>query len=171
MADHGRTAPREGTGAGPNADVLVVDDDGDVRGAIVDYLGGARVGCVQACDGQDAEDQLRAGLVPCVVVVDADMPRVTGPALVSWMREHATLRDVPVITMSAGRSFTGFESAPFLAKPFPPSELVRQLFAACRACGLCDRHARAPGSLYVARESAAQAPVADRAPPRRAVAG
>jgi CheY-like chemotaxis protein len=80
--------------------VFVVDDDYDIRSTVTDVLElrGYRVG--GAADGQEALDRLRAGLRPCLILLDLMMPGMNG-----WEFREAQARDlalsrIPVVIFS-----------------------------------------------------------------------
>jgi len=71
--------------------VLVVDDDGVIRETLRDLLEDAGHEVVEARDGQEALDRLRAAPDPLVVVLDVDMPRVDGLAVLRTVARHPPL--------------------------------------------------------------------------------
>jgi len=104
-------------------DVLVVDDDEALRSSIADILRGEGMTVSEAVDGVEALDQL-GSLRVGVMVLDVNMPRLSGPELL------ARLDDPPlVVLVTAGlygdeilaqeRKITWF-----LKKPVPPRELI-----------------------------------------------
>lgn len=133
-------------------EVLVVDDDADVRVCLVEYLCHAGVAASQAVDGQDALDRVRSGSPPCAIVLDLDMPRLSGPELVAALRADAGHAGIPIISMSARRPPFGLRTRAHLAKPFAFEDLLAILFRECRLCGACDRSRPVVGSLFVARQ-------------------
>jgi Response regulator receiver domain len=66
---------------------LVVDDDADVRHALVESLAHAGISAFHAFDGLEALERIRAGCRPCSIVLDVNMPRLDG---VFRMRSHRT---------------------------------------------------------------------------------
>jgi two-component system, OmpR family, phosphate regulon response regulator OmpR len=114
--------------------VLVVDDDPDIRELITDYLSthGYRV------TGVDCADALRAALasqVPDVVLLDIGLPGEDGLSLARYLREH---HDLAVIMVSgAGESvdrIIGLEvgADDYLTKPFDPRELLARIKSVLR---------------------------------------
>lgn len=89
--------PREGE-RGSMLRVLVVDDDQDVRDAIVEVL--TELGCnvSPAFDGQDAVEQLAAGRFD-LVVTDFNMPRLDG---IGVARFASTLNVRPFVVVLSG---------------------------------------------------------------------
>jgi len=114
--------------------VLVVDDDPDIRELITDYLSihGYRV------TGVDCADAMRtalATLIPDVVLLDIGLPGEDGLSLARYLREH---HDLAVIMVSgAGESvdrIIGLEvgADDYLAKPFDPRELLARIKSVLR---------------------------------------
>jgi DNA-binding response OmpR family regulator len=109
--------------------VLVVDDEPVVRRLAYRILNGAGYRVLEASDGAEALDVIRASPSSIdLVIVDAIMPNVDGAALSTeifsaWPTQR-------VLLMSAhgeevfGRLGLRRMSAPFLAKPFTEEELL-----------------------------------------------
>jgi diguanylate cyclase (GGDEF)-like protein len=77
------------------ASILVVDDDPILIRLLARML--APLGYVQfATNGEDALGLLRAE-PPDVVLLDAEMPGMSGAALCRMLKQHAELEDIPVI--------------------------------------------------------------------------
>ncbi|MFI5197049.1 MAG: GH36-type glycosyl hydrolase domain-containing protein [Thermoanaerobaculia bacterium] len=123
-----RRAP-EPPPTGMQPDVLVVDDDGALRDGILSLLDDEGLSCVGAEDGAEALERLEAGLMPRLVLVDLEMPRMNGWAFVRRLEDQPAFSALPIIVMS-GIAAPGFapprkNDAGFLRKPFDPAELVR----------------------------------------------
>jgi DNA-binding response OmpR family regulator len=114
--------------------VLVVDDDPDIRELITDYLSthGYRVSAV------DCADAMRAALAtqtPDVVLLDIGLPGEDGLSLARYLRER---HDFAVIMVSgAGEPvdrIVGLEvgADDYLAKPFDPRELLARIKSVLR---------------------------------------
>jgi CheY-like chemotaxis protein len=133
-------------------EVLVVDDDADVRCCLLEFLSHAGIGAHAAFDGQDALDQIRSRAPPCLIVLDVDMPRVTGPQLIAALRADSTHAKIPVVSMSAGTPCLDLQTRAHVAKPFAFAQLLEILFRECRLCGLCDGDGPVVGSIFDARQ-------------------
>jgi CheY-like chemotaxis protein len=131
--------------------VLVVDDDEDLRRVLLEALSTDGVAAYEACDGVDALDKIRAASPPCALVLDLDMPRLTGGGLVAELRADTALARIPVITMTAATAPLGLDTQGHLPKPFELDSLLGLLFQICRECAICDRESRAIGSIFSAR--------------------
>lgn len=145
-------APTAGTGL--LRAVMVVDDDADVRSALVECLAHEGISASHAFDGLDALERIRAGCTPCTIVLDVDMPRLNGPALVAALRVDPMLSKIPVVTMTAGAQPAGLRTDGHLQKPFDVEALRATLFRTCRSCGVCDGDGPVIGSVFAARKRA-----------------
>lgn len=82
-------------------DVLVVEDDEDVREALVLLLGDEGVHAVGATDGRDALEKIRAGFRPAVILLDLMMPVMDGERFLRARRADPQLASIPVVVISA----------------------------------------------------------------------
>jgi PAS domain S-box-containing protein len=109
-ASSGRPAAR---GAGPHAEVLVVDDDPDARRITAGVLRAVGASVREAADGEAALDAMRANR-PDVAVIDLLMPVLDGFGVLAAMRADPRLRTVPVVVLTT-KSLTPAERK-FLAR-------------------------------------------------------
>ncbi len=80
--------------------ILIIDDNGEVRGTMRSILEHAGHTVLEASDGADALIQLNAGLAVDLVVTDLVMPRIDGLVMIHALkRSHPTL---PVVAVSGG---------------------------------------------------------------------
>jgi two-component system, OmpR family, response regulator PrrA len=123
-------------------DVLVVDDDEDVRASLERGLRLSGFTVRTAADGEAALDVVRRD-APACVVLDVNMPGIDGVEVVRRLR--ATGVDVPVCMLSArgtiGDRVAGLEAGAddYLVKPFALEELVARLRALLRRTTDADR--------------------------------
>jgi two-component system, cell cycle sensor histidine kinase and response regulator CckA len=115
------------------AQLLVVEDEPQVRKILVRALRSAQYQVVEAADGLEALEVAATLTTPiALVVTDMVMPRMGGRQMVQTLR--ATRPDLPVIYVSgyAEDSTDGLRDAPFsdvLGKPFLPKALVEKVRA------------------------------------------
>ncbi|MHB8681203.1 MAG: response regulator [Acidimicrobiales bacterium] len=109
------------------ANVLVVDDDRDVRASVADILRDAGYRVEEAADGDEALEVLDREEIGALVL-DLRMPRCGGVALLNKL-DHPP----PVVVVSARdvdthekRQIDGKVSA-FLAKPVAPARLIEHV--------------------------------------------
>lgn len=99
--------------------VLVVDDDPGIREVITQALEGDGYSVATAGNGREALDRV-AESRPLLVLLDLQMPIMTGWEVLSALRESKT--DVPVVFMTAGYRAQAeaekYHADGFMAKPF-----------------------------------------------------
>lgn len=109
--------------------VLVVEDEASVRSMLALAIRAAGFTVHLAVDGQDARDQLDAGLAVDVLLMDIRMPRMGGIELLRSLRSDPRFVDLPVIAMSAysdelqEQEVRTAGAAAFLPKPFTIADL------------------------------------------------
>ena len=120
------SSPRSHTHA-PDARVLVVDDDRDLRDTITAALEteGYRVRCAE--NGAQALATMH-GYVPAALVLDLSMPVMSGWELIEAVHEMRELRAVQLVVLSELRAPAGIEQ---LRKPVTIDELVSTLDRLC----------------------------------------
>jgi len=136
------------------ANVLIVDDDAEVRAMIAEYLAGHGYEIAEAGNG----DQMRQALaqrVPDVVLLDLNLGGEDGLSLARYLREH---HDVGIIMVTAASDvvdrIVGLEvgADDYVSKPFDPRELRARLKSVLRRLGnAADRAAGTGGDSGGAR--------------------
>jgi len=105
--------------------VVVVEDDEDLRALVVQVLADLGFESVGFADGRAALAALRRpGGTPAVILLDLEMPGMTG-----WEFRREQLRDpllakIPV-AVASGADPGAIEADAFLAKPYQTEELCR----------------------------------------------
>ena len=122
-------APREEPAPGRDVDVLVVDDDEDVRTSTGEILSSSGYSVVEAADGQEALEMLGEMDVG-VMVLDVQMPRLDGLALLDRLDDPP-----PTVVLSAYDYDKGPRSREAkillrLEKPTSPAELLLTIASA-----------------------------------------
>lgn len=117
--------------------VLLVDDDQHVR--LVARIGLEDVGgweVLQATNGKEAVEMAEEHK-PDVILCDVMMPVMDGPATLAKLRESSTVKDIPVIFLTAKvqtdelAHYLSLGAKGVIMKPFDPltlAEQVRKLF-------------------------------------------
>jgi CheY-like chemotaxis protein len=116
--------------------VLVVEDDVDIRQALVEILEDQGFETLGARDGADALDILsRATDLPCVILLDLMMPVMDGAAFREAQRNDPRIASIPVVVLSAYRDVdrhaAPLDAVSVLRKPPSVRELVTVLRAHC----------------------------------------
>ena len=112
--------------------ILVVEDDDDIRAALVDLLQAEGFVTAQAADGYDGLRMLREGLRPVLILLDLQMPRLTGWQFITASKQDARIADLPILVMSG----SDLDHLPVPANDFLPKPLRRDslLAAVDRKC-------------------------------------
>jgi len=116
------------------AHILLADDNADMRAYVQRLLGGSHHVEVVA-DGQAALETIRRRR-PDLLLTDIMMPRLDGFGLIRSIRADATLKDLPIIALSARAgeeaSLDGLAAGAddYLVKPFSARELVARVDSA-----------------------------------------
>lgn len=83
------------------AHLLLVDDDGDIVEALAELLRVEGHEVRTACNGEQGLQALHAAPLPDVVVLDVDMPVMSGPGMAHQMLLHdAGEEKIPVMLVS-----------------------------------------------------------------------
>ncbi len=119
------------------ARILVADDDAIVRHLLVNGLRALGYEAHAVADGEQAlAEAVRRR--PDLAVLDVSMPGLDGLELTRRMREHADLRDLPVVLLTARTEpedvaeGLGAGADDYLGKPFRVVELQARIEAALR---------------------------------------
>ena len=113
-------------------DVLVADDDDDVREALALVLEHEGFRVTAVADGAQALAHLRACPAPPIVLLDLRMPVLTGWQVLDRLRSEGRLPALPVIicTSSPGEAPPGF---PVVPKPVALATVLAAIWSAARA--------------------------------------
>ena len=118
------------------ARIMVVDDDADVRGLLRTTLDGDGFEIIEARDGQQALE-LAAKEPPDLVILDWQMPGLSGPEVLTQLKRHEAPPPVILLTAQLEPRYSTlaqiFGADAYLTKPFSPlqlSDIVESLLAA-----------------------------------------
>jgi len=107
--------------------VVVIEDDQDVRDLVVQFLAESGFDTVGFSDAREALAALRRpDALPAVILLDLEMPGMTG-----WEFRREQLRDpglarIPVVVAS-GADLRSIDADAYIAKPYETTELCRVL--------------------------------------------
>lgn len=117
-------------------DVLIVDDDPDIREVLSDLLTSEGFSVASASNGERALTWLKTSGRPSVILLDLMMPVMNGKTFRSEQLRDTELAQVPVVVMSASENLLGlngeFEGLPRLAKPLEVDDLIDVIGRHCR---------------------------------------
>ena len=111
--------------------VLIVDDDADVRDAIVEVLEDAEYSPFAVANGQEALDYLRSGHKPCVILLDLMMPVMDGWQFRAAQLADATLEPIPVVVLTAHGAGENLPAGAVLRKPVHLARLLEVIGRFC----------------------------------------
>lgn len=119
----------------PAAPILVVEDDDEVRRALVALLQSDGYTTVEAADGVSAFRLLRSGAVrPCLIVLDLMMPRMDGWDFCAAQQQDDAFASIPVVVMSAhplASQAARLGTAAVLLKPADPAKILEMIAQHC----------------------------------------
>jgi DNA-binding response OmpR family regulator len=111
--------------------LLIVEDDADLRMILADVLADEGFEVITASDGVEAQEVLlRLGNSIGCVLLDWNMPRMTGIELLEWMKTDTRWNGIPVVFLTGatdpGQIRRGIEAGAFyyLTKPALPTVVL-----------------------------------------------
>jgi CheY-like chemotaxis protein len=116
--------------------VLVVEDDPDIREAMVDLLTRYGYPTVGAEHGRHALDLLaQQSEPPCIILLDLMMPVMDGRAFIAEQKSRPELASIPVVLISAYAQFIDaakdLDTVAQLKKPIYMPDLLSIIRAHC----------------------------------------
>jgi CheY-like chemotaxis protein len=117
--------------------VLVVEDDHDVRQAIAEVLEDNAYRAVEVSNGLEAIESLRApgNKRPCLILLDIMMPVMDGREFLVHQRSDPSLREIPVVVLSAHATLeeakSDLQAAAYLRKPVRAETLLSAVRRLC----------------------------------------
>lgn len=115
--------------------ILVVDDEPDLRSTVEYRLKFANFTVVTACNGKEGLEKA-AVEEPDLILLDTNMPIIDGHEMLKQLRATPTLKDIPVIMLTAIcgpqdiATASSYGIADYVTKPFDFSELMEKVEAA-----------------------------------------
>ena len=130
-------APRgDMTGASHTHRVVIIEDDSDLRDAMLAFVAAQGWKVSGAADGHEALAHLARGEVPCVIFLDLMMPGMDGWRFMDELRVRPNLHAIPIVVISGYGTLDGVRSlgaVDYLRKPFHITRVVEVVEALCRA--------------------------------------
>jgi CheY-like chemotaxis protein len=118
----------QGTKAG-SAKILVAEDEKDIRELVSFTLRYAGYDVWTADDGIEAV-KIAQEIIPDLILMDVRMPKMTGYEACEVMKQMDTLKDIPVVFLSAKGQETEIQQGlaagaiAYILKPFAPADLT-----------------------------------------------
>ena len=112
--------------------VLIVEDDASLRELYRQELMQTGYAVVAVPDGVDALRRIELGLEPDLVILDLELPRLSGLDVFRELKAHMRTRTVPIIVVTGTdtRNLNAAEFAFVFRKPISLDALVRAVTAA-----------------------------------------
>ena len=114
------------------ASILIVEDDEDVREAMVAFLEMKGYAVASAGNGREALDYLRDPPAPDLIITDLAMPVMDGRQFRREQLKDARLASIPMLVITAMADRTHIDASEILLKPVDADVL---LTAVNRHCG------------------------------------
>ncbi len=129
--------------------LLLVDDDADDRAMLKEALKDLNVDheLIEAQDGMDALRKLqelsRVGKLPCLIVLDINMPKMDGRETFISIRNDSGLAKIPIVIFSTSdsmldKTFFQHHNTAYFVKPINFTELKK---TASRLINVCYHNA------------------------------
>ena len=115
--------------------ILIVDDEPDLVSTIQCRLQARQFEVLTASNGEEGLTKAVAEK-PDIILLDSNMPVMTGPEMLERLRSQPGFKDVPVIMLTALCEAQDIESvsslgiADYVTKPFDFPELLEKISAA-----------------------------------------
>jgi DNA-binding response OmpR family regulator len=114
------------------AKILIAEDERDIRDLITFTLRFAGHEVIATVNGQEAYDKAQE-VIPDLILLDVRMPRMTGYEACIKIKEVESLKDIPVVFLSAkgqeSEVQTGLDAGAvdYVLKPFSPDQLTQRV--------------------------------------------
>jgi CheY-like chemotaxis protein len=107
--------------------ILIVEDDHDTRVALRRCLEDEDFFIVTATNGANALEQLSHMTAPLFILLDINMPMMSGDQFLQVIQEDPKLKSIPVIQMSASKTPRLMGTTSALAKPLKLETLLEAI--------------------------------------------
>ena len=114
------------------ARILIAEDEPDIRELVAFTLRFAGHEVTTTANGEEALNQA-SQIIPDIIIMDVRMPRMTGYDACRAMKADNTLKNIPVVFLSAkgqdSEIQTGLDAGAeeYLLKPFAPDQLATRV--------------------------------------------
>lgn len=129
------TSSRPGVIVTRSSTILIVDDDADIREALVDVLTDHGYRSHAVAHGAAALAALQGGMRPCLILLDLMMPVMDGLTFRQHQLADPALKELPVLVISAGNDLSMVASTLGAVETLrKPIDLDKLLDAVARHC-------------------------------------
>jgi len=116
--------------------ILVVDDEPNIRQLIALVLAREGYRVETAASGHECLERVHRQS-PALILLDLQMPGLTGVEVIERLRAEATTREIPIVLISGSTYLTGFSRVDnvegFIEKPFDLDDLLTTVGRFCPA--------------------------------------
>lgn len=129
--------------SGKQASVLIVDDSVDIHRLLKIRLRNEKVSIISATTAEDGFELARSER-PDLILLDIDLPGISGFEVLSWLKDDAATVAIPVIFLSSSDhsedKVRGFDlgAIDYVTKPFDLAELRARVRSALRTQALVE---------------------------------
>jgi two-component system alkaline phosphatase synthesis response regulator PhoP len=115
-----------------SAVILVVDDEPDLVNTVKSRLEWHKFSVETASNGRQGLE-VAAQVKPDLILLDCNMPEMTGLQMLEKMRQDKELQDIPVIMLTAAsesrdiNTAASFNVAEYITKPFDFAQLLGKI--------------------------------------------
>jgi DNA-binding response OmpR family regulator len=106
--------------------IAVVEDEEAIRELLISFLSDEGYHVEFACDGLEGQQLIKA-TNPALVLLNLQLPKLSGEQILAALRSDSRLQDIPVIVLSARPIVSGLvlrEAQAVLSKPFDVMQLL-----------------------------------------------
>lgn len=114
--------------------IVLVEDDPMIREGLQDFLEAEGYAVIAAENGREGLEAIRARNGKCFVLLDLQMPVMTGEQLLEALANEPTaaIRNAPVLVLSArAEPLTGHSIVDFMRKPINLDRLLEHVRSTC----------------------------------------
>ena len=109
--------------------VLIIEDN-ECLLRVMNHFFGKRYEVIPTKNGLEAMRQLDSGVLPDLILLDWDMPVMSGQTFLEGIRTSNFYKDIPVILISGSvpvEELKNTTAASYFSKPFDPNKLNDQI--------------------------------------------
>ncbi|MDH5722264.1 MAG: response regulator transcription factor [Alphaproteobacteria bacterium] len=113
--------------------VLIVDDDATVLMKTAAVLEKANYGVTKASGGKEALKILNNNYMPNAIILDRQMPDMSGDHVLMQIRDNERTKSIPVIMLTGDKNVSDVSTClelganDYIVKPFEPENLLLRL--------------------------------------------
>lgn len=112
--------------------ILIVEDDEDIRTAMIEVIENEGYPTMSAPNGAEALKLLRSAPLPCLIFLDMMMPVMNGREFLAEVTKDEKFSEIPIVVVSANAAQANVAGArEFLKKPIDLDTVIRLVEQFC----------------------------------------